>query len=252
MPLTLVSFYGRKPPLLERLICDIQEQLGSVEKSFSSYTIDQVHGTVIGLEGIPTNGGILSEYFLKYRRESRVIDFDRLLEIVRTTDLLPLDIQVGGFKAGTEYGFRSRREHPHVRSFSIQDVAAICVGWPLDAANASRLDSLRRRLQQANVLHKYHRRPADVDNDMFFVLGRFARPLDELTQSRIERCVRQFLAARACVIPLRADDLSIVSYVQTELPTSTSQAFPVTGPSAIRSRTLQELYSRAVQVLPVP
>jgi hypothetical protein len=207
--------------------------------AFHPCPLAQIHATIIGLEGRADGGRVIGELFHRLRGEIRAIDFHRLLSLLRARGLLPMSVQIGGFAAGTDYAFRSRGEHPHLRSFSIQQDTAVCVGWPVEG---SRLDALRRRLQEANVLHKYHARPGDTDNDLFFALGRFAHPPEaELVQS-LEARLRRDLASRAVSFTLRAQDLQIVSYVSTDLPAESSHGFPITGPSAITETELHVLY----------
>ena len=73
MQLTFVSHYGLKPaPFVER-ICPLQsviaEQLGS---RFKPYNVEQVHGTIIGLEGARFGTRIRNDNFRRFRRRGTV------------------------------------------------------------------------------------------------------------------------------------------------------------------------------------
>ena len=80
-------------------------------------------------------------------------------------------------------GFRPDQQAPSPagdsiwrRTFSVQGRAFVLVGWPTDSlAGAGRpLDDLRREMNAANVLHRYHVQAADVDNDLHLVVGHHA------------------------------------------------------------------------------
>jgi hypothetical protein len=50
--LSLVAFYGKKTPELGSLIQEIQSSIASVVgNKFKSYRLEQIHATLLGLEG---------------------------------------------------------------------------------------------------------------------------------------------------------------------------------------------------------
>ena len=114
--LTLVAFYGQKPPALVRLIRTLQAELYTqLGKAFTAYRIEQVHGTIIGLEGIRTNAGITNTNFRSAIGESRVINFQGLFRFLLNTPLLPMNVRIGGFLQDSDSQFTSRGQHPYIR-----------------------------------------------------------------------------------------------------------------------------------------
>jgi hypothetical protein len=55
MQATLVAYYGKKPAELSTLIREVQGKVIDVlsDAYFYRYDIEQVHSTIIGLEGMP-------------------------------------------------------------------------------------------------------------------------------------------------------------------------------------------------------
>src|SRR5688572_11696268 len=122
MQLTLVSHYREKSPEFARLIGDLQQSLTqALGGGFVPYSIEQVHATLVGLEGIRIGGRIRNENFRQLRGEERCIDFEGLLNWLHSAAFPTFSVQVGGFKSREEYGFTSQGQHPFLRSFSIQN-----------------------------------------------------------------------------------------------------------------------------------
>lgn len=68
---SLVAFYRNKPPQLTALIDELQTYLDRtslLKGKFQSYPLEQIHGTIIGCEGIKTKQGIISKWFLENRQ----------------------------------------------------------------------------------------------------------------------------------------------------------------------------------------
>src|SRR5205814_8898582 len=88
------------------------------------------------------------------------------------------------------------------------------------------LDQLRRALNAANLLHKYHADPGDIDNDLYFVLGRVKRAeVEEGRLRSIEDELRAHLAQRPPLdLRIGPEDLAIVGYSDPRLPLATSRA----------------------------
>src|ERR1022692_2486166 len=80
-----VALYGPKTGevrnLLESVQATIARQLGG---AFLPYTLEQIHGTLIGLNGVrePATGVLISQYYLEHRGARRVMDFERVLQIL--------------------------------------------------------------------------------------------------------------------------------------------------------------------------
>src|ERR1700730_3315003 len=97
MQLTLVSHYGRKEPRLADLIRRTQDVLSeNLKSSFRPYQMDQVHGTIVGLEGHHVSGGIRNRNWAELGEQRRV-DYAKLLNFLRGHDFPTLDIQLGGY-----------------------------------------------------------------------------------------------------------------------------------------------------------
>jgi hypothetical protein len=83
---------------------------------------------------------------------------------------------------------------------------------------------LRRECRRYNLLHKYHEKEGDVDNDFFLVLGRVNR--EQLSEEKLEYvqdALRQLLAEQEPLdLLLRPQDLSVVAYTDTQLPIASS------------------------------
>jgi hypothetical protein len=242
MQLTLVSHYGPKPPEFARLITDLQDllsrQLGRV---FRPYAREQVHATLIGLEGHRVGNNVRGENFWRLRGEERWIDFESLLAFLRSASFPAFTVQVGGFRAGLDYRFTSQGKHPQARSFSLQKNVAVAMGWPKSGDTfPTALDLLRRRFQSFGVLHKWHDHPDAADNDWFFVLGRVDAEVSAATRSEVETSVRQRLAAREpCLISITPQSLRFVAYTDPQLCPEHSRvidfADEVVTPALLRS-----------------
>ncbi|HMJ91524.1 MAG TPA: hypothetical protein VK530_17000 [Candidatus Acidoferrum sp.] len=199
MQLTLVSHYGAKPARFAALLSELQSQLAAtLGANFTPYHLYQIHGTIVGLEGEGERAGlrIRNENFRRHRDVERFMDFPQIVGLVRAVK--PFCIRVGGFQHSADYDFTSNGAHPFIRSFSIQGTIAVAMGWPWANGRCSdALFKLRKSLEGCGVLHKWHRRESDRDNDFFFVLGRVSRERvtgDCLKEA--EEILRRQLAAR--------------------------------------------------------
>src|SRR5262249_42401834 len=119
MQVTLVSFYGEKPGAFAELIRNCQDKLlEHLKSAFLPYHLDQVHGTVVGLEGWRFADKIQNRNYLDLRGETRLVDPDKLLGFMRSGTIPSIPILIGGYKQGTHYDFLSRGKHPYERSFA--------------------------------------------------------------------------------------------------------------------------------------
>jgi hypothetical protein len=237
MQATLVAYYGKKPAALSNLIREVQGKLIGVlsDAYFYQYDIEQVHSTIIGMEGVPKDKTIINKNFQALRGELRPMDVDNAVKFIRTTSMMPMRIRVGGFKESTNYGFESFGVHPYHRSFSIQGEIAVIMGWPVtnSGTHCMSLHQLRYQFQRHNILHKYHKTDGDIDNDLYFVVGRVSSNIVNTALKRQgEECLRAYLASiEPITIPLTHEDISIVCYRSDLLPQNTSVCLPITGES---------------------
>ncbi len=97
---------------------------------------------------------------------------------------------------------------------------------------------------EVNVLHKEYRREADVDDDFYFVLGRVERreATDVGTQETHDALRNLLVNIEPVELVLTPETLSIVAYLDTQLPLNTSCAFDLME-SSIDGPTLVGLYS---------
>lgn len=229
MQVTLVSYYGEKTGRILEYIQLCQDQLSTgLLSAFQPYALEQVHGTIIGLEGCRVGEWVKNENFSTYRAVERWMSPKKLLQFLRSGEFPALMVRVGGFQLGKDWGFTSRGQHPYQRSFSIQGSIAVAMGWVIENNTfPDTLDQLRRHFNRLNVLHKWHRHEADQDNDFYFVLGRVDRRKTSDRQIQwVEGSMRQFLAEMTHItFPINREVLSIVGYLDPQLPLQTSCSF---------------------------
>jgi hypothetical protein len=250
MQATIVALYGKKPEHLHTLLNDCQNAVaGMLGHRFRKYDILQIHGTVVGLELEDREPDRFLNRNFKIRRDEEVnMDFGGLLRFLRDGGHVPFQLQVAGFQ-NREYPFNSRVTRPFNRCFSLQGKNVVVMGWPvrgLPPTNApsspitsiqegwlypNTLDSIRRGAQRYGVLHAYHGKPEDTDNDFFFRIGMVDDPssVDSFLKTRVHDAMRSFLGALPpFVVNVSLSDLHIVFYESEELPLSTSISYPLT------------------------
>jgi len=224
---TLVAYYEKKPPAIAALIRSLQEELcRELGRSFAPYEIEQVHATIIGLEAFRQGSDILNQNFYELRGERRAINLAAVVDFVDSTELLPFNVQIGGFSLAAAYPFTSRAEHPYFRSFRAQAELGVAMGWPISGRTyPNTLNALRRCFSDYNVLHKYHRNDHDIDNDFFFVLGRIERNVVQERQiQHTEERMREKLAAMNPVrLPVAREVLSLAVYEDPLLPLDSTE-----------------------------
>ena len=211
--ISAVAFYGPKTGRLRELLAGVQALIAEqVGQDFRPYTLDQVHATLIALNGVREGGTIVNEYLLEHAGERREMDLPRVMDILARRFAAPLRVRIGGFRPGQAVPFTSRGQHLAERTFSVQGEAFVLLGWPADSlAGAGRpLDELRREMNAAGALHRYHARPTDVDNDLHLVVGHHAgAPAGAL--ARATAAVRDMLAADAADLAIGLSDVKIVA-----------------------------------------
>jgi len=211
--ISAVAFYGPKTGRLHELLTGVQAQIAEhVGRDFRPYTLDQVHATLIALNGVPAGGTIVNEYLLEHAGERREMDLPRVMDILARRFATPLRVRIGGFRPGQAVPFTSRGQHVAERSFSVQGHAFVLVGWPTAsiAGDGRPLDDLRREMHAAGLLHRYHARPGDVDNDLHMVVGHHVgAPAAAL--GRAAAAVRDMLAAGPADLAIGLADVKIVA-----------------------------------------
>ncbi|HEX5289844.1 MAG TPA: hypothetical protein VFX25_13315 [Streptosporangiaceae bacterium] len=211
--ISAVAFYGPKTGRLRELLAGVQALIAEhVGRDFRPYTLDQVHATLVALNGVRAGGTIVNEYLLEHAGERREMDLPRVMDILARRFATPLRVRIGGFRPGQAVPFTSRGQHLAERSFSAQGEAFVLVGWPADslAGLGQPLDELRRQMNAAGVLHRYHARPGDVDNDLHLVVGHQAgAPAAAL--ARATAAVRDKLAADPADLAIALSDVTIVA-----------------------------------------
>ena len=236
--LSLVAFYGHKPIELINLIQKLQEHLTNhplVQHQFIPYQLEQVHGTIIGCEGFPTESGIISKWFHELRQETRYIDLPGLINHLQHQVNLPLLIRFAGFERNTNYNFLSRDQHPYFRSWQLQPVVEqtipVLIGWSWSNNGVSlAIDNLRRDLQQFNLLHKYHKTDQAIDNDFYLRLGTIDRLLTSSEIEAIATDMRDLLETLpGLYIPINLENLVLVEYQDLSLTPATTKIIPLTA-----------------------
>ena len=211
--ISAVAFYGPKTGRLREVLAGIQALLAEhIGGDFHPYSLDQVHATLIALNGVREGGTVVNEYFLTQAGVRREMDLPRVMDILARRFATPLRVRVGGFRPDQPAPFTSRGQHLAERAFSTQGEAFVLVGWPAESlAGAGRpLDELRREMNTAGLLHRYHVRAGDVDNDLHLVVGHHAgAPAGAL--ARATAAVRDRLAGDPADLAVGLTDVKIVA-----------------------------------------
>lgn len=259
---SLVAFYGPKTgqlwDVLRHCLDGVAASLAQhgAGCSFHPYSPAQIHATVVGLER-RTRDGFENRNFHVLSGAARRMELSRFFGFLRESDRLPFHAQFGGF-AEVDHPFESRGAGPYDRSFSVQADIAVVVGWPIGAGRGGAassltqapaypmvLDDLRCEAQKFNVLHRWHRRPGDVDNDLYLRLGRVDGELRSPQRALIETEMRRRLSASPpAIVRLGISDLSVVSYPADDqsLAEDRTRAVPLGDPRLQDERFIAGLY----------
>ncbi|MBN2057641.1 MAG: hypothetical protein JW782_02475 [Candidatus Saganbacteria bacterium] len=234
---TLVAHYGLKSEgfhgYIRRLQSAVRQNLGpGLSRAFQPYVIDQVHLTLVGLEGERVGNRVFGSNYLNSEANIQSMDLRKFLRFVRRTDLLPFELQLGGFQPDRDYNFRCFGEDPYTMSFSFRGDLAVAIGWQMQGEEVRHsLLGFREAMAEFRIIHKY-----PDDNDGFFVLGRLDRSgLDNVQQAElaarlqtIEGYIRAALAAdQPFILPIDRENISVVQYQDSTLPRGGTRFFPL-------------------------
>ncbi len=244
MQVTLVSHYGTKPRPLAALIRHCQGLLSdSLAGRFAPYGLHQVHATLIGLEGHRDGARIVNRNATELGAPGEM-DPDGLLRFLRE-ELAPIEVRVGGFRPGRDYGFESRGGPPAERSFSIQGDTAVAMGWPFrEGAYCDAINELRWTLfRRFGVRHRWHLEEGAADNDVYFVLGHLdSRGADAAELRRAAAEMRTYLSGlEGLSLSIGRESLRVVAYEDKRLPPKTCKAWALDDPDLTPER-LRALY----------
>lgn len=221
--LTLVALFGDKRqtyPELRQLVKELQDAIATTlgYGIFDPYPEERVHGTVIGLEGFRDRECVWNANCHDKIKMRSPMNIPGLLDyLLADNPVLPVTIQVGGFKENETYPFTSRGQSPYLRSFSIHGDIAVAMGWPVqDRLYTSGIDTLRRSFNQFNVLHKYHDSASAYDNDFFFVLGNVPKGLNQNMVDACQNQMRDILSGyEVPPVQISKHQLNVVAYKDT-------------------------------------
>jgi hypothetical protein len=213
--ISAVAFYGPKAGPLREFLTGVQATIAAeIGPAFLPYSLEQIHATLIALDGDRDAGAgtVVNTFYLIHQERRVEMNLPQVMDILLRRFERPLPVRLGGFAAGQQVPFTSRGWQLFDRAFSVQGNAFVLVGWPVASlAGPDRpLNDLRREMNQANVLHRYHRSEDDVDNDLHLVVGHHAdAPAGAL--ARAEAAVRDQLAAHPFGFEIGIDDIKVVA-----------------------------------------
>jgi hypothetical protein len=211
-----VALYGPKPEPVLGMLASIQALIAAhTGASFLPYSLEQIHATLIAFNGVrdPASGAIVNEYFLEHTGTGRTMDIDLAMRILTERFAQPLRVRAGGYRPGDPVPFRSRGQHLYQRTFSVQGDAFVLVGWPASAGALSDrmpLDRLRRDLNAAGLLHRYHARGDDIDGDLHLVVGHHHGAPDDALSAAVS-AVRDELAGHPVEFDIAIGDVQVVA-----------------------------------------
>jgi len=247
---TLVSLYGHKPNSFVEFVrgCSDIIQRSPLVHIFKPYHIDQIHGTIIGLEKFAGFSKPYNARIWKETGDKVVMDFSQLLPVVEKH--LPFVVQFGGFSKSFDE-FESFGYSPYERSFQTQwgTKCFTLIGWAHkegDFTTHRLLQEFRNEIEsKCHIRHKYH-----GDNDLFMVLGEIAIPDsttdNELAQlkdisSSVETKIRDYLIDNKINLTIDSDALSLAQYETTNLDLSSTVSHPLKT-SGIDVKFIENLY----------
>lgn len=213
--ISAVAFYGPKAGPVRQFLTGVQAMIAAeIGPGFLPYSLEQIHATLIALDGTRDAGTatIVNTFYLMHAGRRVEMNLPQVMDTLLARFEHPLRVRLGGFAAGQEIPFTSRGWNLYDRAFSVQGDAFVLVGWPVASLSGGTrpLDDLRREMNAANVLHRYHASATDVDNDLHLVVGHHAdAPADAL--ARAEATVRDQLAAHPFSLDIGIGDVKVVA-----------------------------------------
>ncbi len=93
------------------------------------------------------------------------------------------------------------------------------------------LDNLRKGVQRYGVLHSYHQRPDDIDNDLFFRIRMVDNPvsLEPDKRAYLHNIIRGMLSTFSpLVLNIDMSSLFVAFYDSVELPFTRTNAYVLT------------------------
>ncbi|AFZ34723.1 hypothetical protein Sta7437_1152 [Stanieria cyanosphaera PCC 7437] len=249
---SLVAFYQNKPSQLTNLIQTIIAEINrsSLSKSnFLNYQLEQIHGTILGCEGVSTSLGIINKWFYEFRQKTRYVNLSGWLNFLQNQVKFPIIIRFGGYHPQVNYHFLSRQQHPSIRTFQLQssgedNFVPVLIGWSFTEQKITLdIEKLRRQAQQFNLLHKYHQTPNSIDNDFYLRLGTIKGKLSANEIFLIEQKIRENLQLQPpFYVSINQNDLAFVKYQDLTLPLETTEILPLTEATETK---LQRLYANS-------
>ena len=237
---TFVALFDkRRPWVFDALIDWLREVLRSqlsewLQKDwFTLASASQIHITLIGMEASFDRGELINKNLkeLKTRVEMQpmamnLAGFSRYLQVMET----PIRLRFGGFSPDSINPYDSRP--PFERSFTIRsDGLIVAIGWPVlnDVIQPALID-FRKGAERFQVVHKYHGKVTDCDNDAFFVIGAVtSKPWDDegkprngyedfiASLSATQRQIRESLQTAALEVELSEEYCCVVRYPSADL-----------------------------------
>lgn len=249
--LSLVAGYGAKnPPYADRLARVLDSiRLSALGPYFQPYAVEQIHGTIVGMERAADQAGFANANLLARRGAPVAMKFDRIVTTLRRH--LPMNVRFGGF-APNEAPFLSSGRTPHERAFQIQWATRRCtlIGWPHRAGDFTTqrpLLALRDDLERhCGLGHKY-----PEDNDFFMVLGLMELPervtpeevsAVQRAASVLEMQLREHLAENPFDLVIELPDIRIVAYDDVTLPPASTRAYALSDLDPL-SGWIESLYA---------
>jgi hypothetical protein len=213
--ISAVAFYGPKAGPLRELLTGVQAMTAAeIGPAFLPYSLEQIHATLIALDGDRDagTGTVVNTFYLIHAGRRVEMNLPQAMDILARRFEHPLRVRLGGFAAGQQVPFTSRGWHLFDRAFSVQGNAFVLVGWPVASLTGpdTPLDDLRREMNTANVLHRYHPGEEAVDNDLHLVVGHHAGATAGAL-ARAEAAVRDQLATHPVEIEIGIDDIKVVA-----------------------------------------
>jgi hypothetical protein len=214
----------------------------------------QVHATLIGMEACLEHGELVNTNGRRSRpgAESRPMDLDGFVESIRRMEW-PIRLRFGGFSPADANPYDPRP--PFERSFTIgSDGLVVAIGWPIDGGviQPALLD-FRKGAELFHIIHKYHAKETDRDNDAFLVLGAVTprpwagpgQPRDGYDRflaalARAQEEIRESLRTAPLELELRREHCCFVQYRSADLAAVTEQE--VLPWDTVTAETLRGLY----------